>query len=135
MLYAKEANLLPHWQTPPPSQDRPQPNLKHATAVAEDVPDNENVTSINRDHYIGEFPEEYLASATWGCCKPLFESLDEEQKREGGSHWAPFEDKDEWELAEWLIQNAVQKQTDTFLKLPIVRVSSFFWTSPIYFIN
>ena len=135
MLYAEEANLLPHWQPPPPSQDGPQPNLERATAVAEDVPDNKDVTSINRDHYIEEFPEEYLAGATWGCCKPLFESLDEEQKREEGSRWAPFEDEDDWELAEWLIQNARQNQTDAFLKLLIVRVSSFFWTLPIYFIN
>ena len=133
MLYAEEANLPP--QPPSPSQDGPQPNLKCATAVAEDVPDNEDVTSIDRDCYIEEFPKEYLAGATWGCCKPLFESLDEEQKREGGSHWAPFEDEDEWELAEWLIRNARQKQTDAFLKLPIVKVSSFFWTLPIYFIN
>jgi hypothetical protein len=32
--------------------------------------------------YIEKFPEEYLAGATWGNCKPLFDYLDEEQKRE-----------------------------------------------------
>ena len=41
----------------------------------------------------------------------------------GGSHWGPFEDEDEWQLAEWLIRYVSQKQTDTFLKLLIV---SFF---------
>ena len=35
----------------------------------------------------------------------------------------PFEDEDEWQLAKRLIQNIGQKQTDVFLKLPIV---SFF---------
>jgi hypothetical protein len=52
----------------------------------------------------------------------LYEYLDEEQKREGGSRWGPFEDEDEWQLAEWLIRNVGQKQTDIFLKLPIVSV-------------
>jgi hypothetical protein len=36
------------------------------------------------------------------------------------SHWGPFENEEEWGLAEWLIRNVGQKQTDTFLKLPIV---------------
>ena len=70
--------------------------------------------------YIEKFPKEYLAGATWGDCKPLYEYLDEEQKREGGSRWGPFEDEDEWQLADWLIRNVGQKQMDIFLKLPIV---------------
>ena len=73
--------------------------------------------------YIENYPEEYRAGASWGQCKSLFECLDEEQKKVGGSRWGPFEDKDEWQLAEWLIRNVGQKKTDTFLKLPIV---SFF---------
>ena len=81
MLYAEEINLLP--QPPPLPQDGPQPNLQCATAMVEDVPDNKDV--IDGGCYMEKFPEEYLASATWGCCKALFESLDEEQKREGGS--------------------------------------------------
>ena len=106
MFNREEINIPP----PPPPQP-PQPDVPQ-----EDVPDNDS-------RYIEKFPEEYLAGATWGDCKPLYEYLDEEQKREGGSHWGPFEDEDEWQLAEWLIQNVGQKQTDIFLKLPIV---SFF---------
>ena len=62
----------------------------------------------------------YLAGTTWGHGKPLFETLNEEQKREGYSLWAPFNDEDEWQLAEWLIRNVGQKETDAFLRLPIV---------------
>jgi hypothetical protein len=114
---AKE-NLLP----PPQQQlDEPQPWPQRATA---NVPINEEVNinseSNHKACYIEYFPEEHLAGATWGRCKPLFASLDEEQKREGGSRWAPFEDELEWQLGEWLIQNVGQKQTDLYLKLPIV---------------
>jgi hypothetical protein len=117
MLNDEEINL-PHEPLPPP-QDEPRlyPQPEHATGTEEVV--NEDV-----GRYIEIFPDEYLAGATWGRCKPLFESLNEEQKRAGGNRWAPFEDEDEWQLAEWLIRNVGQKQTDTFLKLPIV---SFFF--------
>jgi hypothetical protein len=101
---------------PPPL--RPLPLRPH-------VPDNDEVLDGRR--YIEKFPEEYLAGATWGNCKPLYEYLDEQQKKEGGSRWGPFEDEDEWRLAEWLIRNVGQKQTDIFLKLPIVSFLVFFF--------
>ena len=104
---------------PPPLPPLPPQHPQHATVG--DVPDKEIV--IDGCRYIENFPEEYLAGATWGNCKPLYKYLDEEKKREGGSHWAPFEDEEEWQLVEWLIRNVGQKQTDCFLKLPIV---SFF---------
>ena len=66
-----------------------------------------------------------MASAMWGQSKPLFECIDDNQKREGGSRWGPFEDEDKWQLAEWLIQNVSQRQMDNFLKLPIVVLYNF----------
>ena len=38
--------------------------------------------------------------------------------------WAPFEDLEEWDLAQWLLLNAGQNATDKFLKLPIVSNTS-----------
>ena len=106
---------------PPPLPPPPPPLHPH-------VPDNEEVNIGQR--YIENFPEEYLAGATWGNCKPLYEHVSEEQQREGASRWSPFEDEDEWRLAEWLIRNVGQKQTDIFLKLPIVSFFVFyFWKS------
>jgi hypothetical protein len=46
--------------------------------------------------------------------------IQREQKENGTSKWGPFEDQEEWELAEWLSKNVGQKQTDAFLKLNIV---------------
>ena len=108
MFNTEETDIPP---LPPPPPPPPPPPCPH-------VPANKEVNDKHR--YIENFPEEYLAGATWGTCKPLYEYLDEEQRKEGGSHWSPFEDEDEWRLAEWLICNVGQKQTDIFLKLPIV---------------
>jgi hypothetical protein len=125
MFYTEDI-YLPQKPLPLP-QDEPPQQPQHATM---EVPNNEEVNDGGR--YIENFPEEYMAGATWGHCKPLFESLYEEQKMVGGSRWAPFEDEDEWQLAEWLIRNVGQKQTDTFLKLSIV---SFFlpWSVIIFY--
>jgi hypothetical protein len=116
-----ETNLPPLPPPQPPQPDEHQ--LRPQRATVEDVPENEEV--IDGRRFIENFPEELLAGATWGNCKPLYEYLEEEQNKEGVSRWGPFKDEDEWELAEWLIQNVGQKQTDTFLKLPIV---SFFFS-------
>ena len=108
MVNDEENNLPP--QDPPLPQDGPQPHSQPERSTVD----------VEAGRYIEYMPKEYLAGATWGNCKPLFQSLDEERKRLGGNRWAPFEDEDEWELAEWLIRNVGQTQTDSFLKLPIV---------------
>jgi len=130
MLYDEEINLPP--QPPLPPQDEPQ-HRDGRHPMVEDITDNEDVDDGGR--YVENFPEECLAGATWGRCKPLFESLDDERLRDGRSRWAPFDDEDEWQLAEWLIRNVGQRQTDTFLKLPIVSFFSSNFAESIYFID
>lgn len=49
-----------------------------------------------------------------------FEILKESQNGLGEKPWAPFKDKDEWELAQFLITEVSQTATDKYLKLPIV---------------
>jgi hypothetical protein len=69
--------------------------------------------------YVEDFNPESLAGAAWGQGMPAFESLRLKQEQ-AGSRWDPFEDEEEWELAEWLVDNVGQKQTDMFLKMRIV---------------
>ena len=102
----------------PPSNE---PRLNPHRATVEDAPDEEE--GDNQARYVEEFPEEYRAGATWGQSNPLFESHRQAQQEDGSSPWGPFENEEEWGLAEWLIRNVGQKQTDAFLRLPIVRVS------------
>ena len=49
-----------------------------------------------------------------------FEILKESQNGLGEKPWVPFKDKDEWELAQFLITEVSQTATDKYLKLPIV---------------
>jgi hypothetical protein len=120
-MFGEEANLplLPQ-QLDEPLRAQPPPQR----AMDNRVPTIEEINDRHGDcaRYIENFPEDHLAGATRGHCKPLFESLEDERKRVGSSHWAPFEDEEEWQLAEWLIRNVGQKQTDAFLKLPIVSI-------------
>ncbi|KAK7025954.1 hypothetical protein VNI00_015869 [Paramarasmius palmivorus] len=51
-----------------------------------------------------------------------FERLQRERKEQGQDMWTPFKDREEWELARWLMLSGVsQGQVDTFSKLPIIQ--------------
>ncbi|KAG2152586.1 uncharacterized protein EDB93DRAFT_1239922 [Suillus bovinus] len=50
----------------------------------------------------------------------IFEKYQQDKEDEGEDEWAPFCDREEWELAEWLIRSLGQTRTDEFLKLPIL---------------
>ena len=98
------------------------PNTEHPDPPQRDpVPDEE--TQKPR-YYFEDYPAERKAGAAWGKDQPLFVKLKRAQEENGTSKWGPFEDQDEWELAEWLSKNAGQKQTDEFLKLNIVSTYS-----------
>ncbi|KAF8431623.1 hypothetical protein L210DRAFT_837540, partial [Boletus edulis BED1] len=49
-----------------------------------------------------------------------FESMKDLQDASGQCAYAPFADRSEWELADWLVKNVNQGATDKFLKLGIV---------------
>ena len=52
--------------------------------------------------------------------KTCFENLQHTQQLKGETPWAPFANKAEWGLAEWLMWNVGQKSTDEYLQLLIV---------------
>ncbi|TEB21573.1 hypothetical protein FA13DRAFT_1642617 [Coprinellus micaceus] len=70
--------------------------------------------------YVEPFPEDAKAGKTYGRATLDFQAikteLDEKQQPYG-----PFADMDEFELAEWLMENTGQTQTDRFLKLSIIK--------------
>ena len=92
------------------------PETQSFRATVEDAEDDD----IESIHYVEDFPRNLGAGAVWGEEVPFFEKLRQEREKSETSQWAPFEDQDEWELAEWLIKNIGQKQTDAFLNLNIV---------------
>lgn len=94
--------------------------------TVEDVPRNPLHPRIpGNTYFIETYPAEARAGAAWGTGTPKFQAI----HKEIGKDWGPFEDEDEWQMAEWLIKNVGQTQTDKFLKLPIV--SRFSWLSRV----
>lgn len=69
--------------------------------------------------YVQSYPEG--AAYILGQGKTMFETYREEQDGRKEQRWAPFQDKEEWELAQWLMKNVGQMKIDEFLKLDIVR--------------
>ena len=109
--------------TAPETQlDEAPPSQSSRRTTIEEVPDEDAVPQSTREFYYVElYPEDQKAGATWGTGTPLFESIRQQQERDGDPIWGPFADEAEWGLAEWLLRNVGQKQADAFLKLPIVR--------------
>lgn len=93
------------------------PDSEMPPITIEVIEDGDNLKSA---YYVEAFPVNLGVGAVWGEDVPFFEKLRQEQEENGTSQWGPFEDKDEWELAKWLIRNVGQKQINAFLNLDIV---------------
>ena len=80
---------------------------------------------LDTENYIQDSPTNLGAGAVWGEDIPFFEKLRQEQIQNESSRWGPFEDQDEWELAQWLIRNTGHNQINDFLNLNIVSSPCF----------
>ncbi|KAF8547099.1 hypothetical protein OG21DRAFT_1398193, partial [Imleria badia] len=50
-----------------------------------------------------------------------FKQMKSYQEATGDGSYAPFADREEWALAQWLVKNVNQCTTEEFLKLPITK--------------
>ncbi|KAI6095123.1 hypothetical protein EDD17DRAFT_1772574 [Pisolithus thermaeus] len=85
-------------------------------AWVEDMPDDEEYFPC----YACEYDEGPVANVL-GKGETAFNKMKKVQDSLRGSTYSPFEDRDEWELAQWLINNVNQQATDEFLKLQVMR--------------
>jgi hypothetical protein len=112
------AELPPSHDCSDSGGDLPEPPAKRTRVTVEDVEDEEDGQ---------RFPMKYPGNvaAVLGEGETEFAKLHEAQEASGQSPWAPFKDRDEWELAEWLSKRVNKTGTEEFLKLPIVCLVSF----------
>lgn len=106
---------FPEFVPPPRWEATPEPELqadeRHSKrARVEEVEDEEAYTRYSRP-----FP---TSSTTYGDGKTVFEAIFEDQTSKGESAFAPFADRDDWDLARWLALNVNQRATEEFLKMP-----------------
>ena len=100
--------------TPPALDNANERPLKRARVEVEEVEDED----APRRCYVESYPDG--AAEILGRSKTKFDAYREGQDERGEQRWAPFRDKEEWELAQWLLKNVGQTKIDEFLKLDIV---------------
>jgi hypothetical protein len=108
-----------HAFVPEPSPE-PRPSKR---ARVEEVEDEDSVrVQRGPDTQNRRFVEAYPrpAGIAIGQGKTKFQILHEKQTKQGESNYAPFANKEEWELAQWLSRRVGQTAIDEYLKLPIV---------------
>lgn len=98
-------------------------------ARVEDAPDEDDST-----RHIEPCPGSLGAGVPIGRkkMKTDFEDMRDERLAHGGDDpiWNPFIDREEWDLATWLVRSVGQNSTEEFLKLPIVSSISKFTAKP-----
>lgn len=100
--------------SPPPDIPAPEPTSKRARV--EEVEDEDDPGVFRR--CFESFPGR--VASVLGKKTTVFEELRDEHDADGVPIWAPFDDRDDWDLAQWLAKNVTQTATDEFLKLGIV---------------
>ena len=110
---------IPSFVPPPRHADSAEPepaeyDHQSKRARAEEVEDEETYP-----RYAKEFP---TSAEELGEAKTAFEYIFEDQRAKDELPWAPFADKEEWELARWLAKNVNQRATEEFLKMSGVSI-------------
>jgi hypothetical protein len=107
-----EASQVPTGTTRP-TQGRPsEPSHPRSSDLGGSVPE--------KQEYVTSFPREYKAGAGWTPPQHVLLMFVAVCNGTESNPYAPFDNKQEWELGQWLIKNVGQAQTEAFLKLPIV---------------
>ncbi|KAH9953771.1 hypothetical protein BGW80DRAFT_1191841 [Lactifluus volemus] len=76
--------------------------------------------AVRNDEYIQPFHAQYDAGACWVPPDGQLPKFHEIRQRQGENLYAPFQGKDDWDLGKWLVKTVGQKQTEVFLKLPVI---------------
>jgi len=111
--------------TPFPRSPSPNPDprlSKCPQVMIEEVEDKD--TNLHWEYK--SFPG---AAQSFGQGMTTFRDVYDEQASMNQQPYEPFMDRDEWELAKWLMVDTKQSAIDKFLKLPIVSISK----SIVYF--
>jgi hypothetical protein len=61
-----------------------------------------------------------LVANILGWAETYFHKWENQQQLDGTLEWAPFENHQEWELAQWLMKSLGQMSIDEYLKLLIM---------------
>ncbi|TBU37509.1 hypothetical protein BD309DRAFT_905077 [Dichomitus squalens] len=95
------------------------PLARPRQVTVEEVEDIE-AGGLPKHPWVGEFPAE--VARVYGHGETAFEHLSKTKRQKGETSFAPFADRDEWDLASWLVKSGLsQKAMEEYLTLPITR--------------
>lgn len=108
----------------------PEPTPSKRVHV-EEVEDEDSVQvrqapDIENRRFVEQYPSHRRVGIVIGQGKTKFQLMYENQREHGQSTYAPFTNKDEWELARWLSRRVGQKAIDEYLKLSFASLGGFF---------
>ncbi|KAG1811778.1 uncharacterized protein BJ212DRAFT_1483508 [Suillus subaureus] len=103
---------------PSPDMDNNPVLGKIRRVTVEEVKDEDGMSFPNNRRY---FKPQLDAGWALHEGETSFERYRTYQEEEGEDPWLPFEDVEEWDLAQWLVKNLGQTWTNKFLKLPITQ--------------
>ncbi|KAI6156715.1 hypothetical protein BKA82DRAFT_4009271 [Pisolithus tinctorius] len=117
-----EGSLVQQFQ-PRTEPERLDPLPRHASV--EDVEDGSSPAGDR--HFI----EQYTGFATriLGSRATAFKEMKKTEQKNNNNQWAPFQNKNEWDLACFLMKNMGQTKINEFLKLSLVRESGVSFSS------
>src|SRR5947207_2944420 len=100
MAEPPETFSFPEYRSPsPPEVHLPGPQLRRQAVEIEEVDDADDSPSETR--YQVPYPGRVADVLGKGQMK--FEQWHEDQASRGENEWAPFENQEEWDLAQWLM--------------------------------
>lgn len=105
------------------------PNDDTGMAFDEPIPPDDEMEGDNQDNrcqwseadcvrFVHSYPR--AQSEVFSKGQTTFQTWKMSNKAFSVDRWAPFQSREEWELAAWLSENIGQNKIDEFLKLPIV---------------
>jgi hypothetical protein len=100
-------------------EDPPRQSARPTVEDVEDEGDAPSSTYPGIERFIEDFPEP--AAAILGVRETVFEKWKREERETGRSMYHPFEDEEDWEMAEMMQKQMGQNAIDAFLKLGKVR--------------
>ncbi|KIN92671.1 hypothetical protein M404DRAFT_172847, partial [Pisolithus tinctorius Marx 270] len=123
-----EGSLVQQFQ-PRTEPERLDPLPRHASV--EDVEDGSSPAGDR--HFI----EQYTGFATriLGSRATAFKEMKKTEQKNNNNQWAPFQNKNEWDLACFLMKNMGQTKINEFLKLSLVRESGVSFSSAHAFLK
>ncbi|KAI9442058.1 hypothetical protein F5148DRAFT_1278304 [Russula earlei] len=95
------------------SLEQNEPSAKRARTETQSTADE-----CRAGRYVEPYPA--MVAENLGTALTPFQERGEALQKSGLPPWAPFEDTDEWELVNWLINRVNKTGTDEFLKLGLV---------------